>query len=57
MRSSDDPRCLLRILNLGQGEVELHSELETALLGGKKADTAVDRDVADLDMLATSDDA
>ena len=57
MCGSNDPRRLLRILNLRQGYVELHGKLETTLLGGKEAHTTVDRDVADLDALATTHNA
>ncbi len=57
MCGNNDPRRLLRILNLRQGYVELHGKLETTLLGGKEAHTTVDRDVADLDALATTHNA
>src|SRR5438270_4027479 len=46
MGGSNDPRRLLRVLNLRQGYVELHGELETTLPGGQQAHPAVDRDIA-----------
>src|SRR6266536_2945368 len=52
-----DPRGLLRVLNLRQGYVELHGELETTLLGGQQAHTAVDRDIAHLGAFTTADHA
>src|SRR6266446_7354636 len=52
MRGGNQPRRLLRILNLRQGHVELHGKLETTLRSGKQAHAAVDRDVTHLDPLA-----
>src|SRR6266581_5624136 len=57
MGGSNDPRRLLRILNPRQGYVELHGELETTLLGGQQAHTAVDRDITHLGALTTADHA
>lgn len=54
MCGSDDPRCLLGVLHLRQGHMELHGKLETTLLGGKKAHTTIDRSVARLDAFATT---
>src|SRR5580704_3258470 len=54
---SNDPRRLLRVLNLRQGYVELHGELETTLLGGQQAHPAVDRDIAHLGAYTTADHA
>src|SRR6266481_3734298 len=55
MDGKNNPRCLLRVLNLRQGYVELHGELETTLLGGQQAHTAVDRDIAHLGAFTTAD--
>jgi len=46
---------LLRVLNLRQGHVELDGDLETALLGGKQAHPAVDRDITYLGAFTTAD--
>ena len=57
MGGGNDPRRLLRVLNLRQGYVELHGELETTLLGGQQAHPAVDRDIAHLGAFTTADHA
>jgi len=57
MGGSDDPRRLLRVLNLRQGDVEPHGERETTLLGGQHAHPAVDRDIAHLGAFTTADHA
>src|SRR2546429_3450883 len=44
MCGGDDPRRLRRVLNLRQGHIELYGDREAALLGGKQAHPAVDRD-------------
>src|SRR4029077_13263782 len=46
MGGGNDPRRLLRVLNLRQAHIELYGELEATLLGGKQAHPAVDRDIA-----------
>src|SRR6266702_1628550 len=57
MGGRDDPRRLLRVLNLRQGHIELDGDLETALLGGEQAHPAVDRDIAYLGAFTTADHA
>ena len=57
MGGSNEPRRLLRVLNLRLGDVELHGERETALLGGQQAHPAVDRDIAHLGAFTTADHA
>src|SRR5690349_1886215 len=57
MGGGNDPRRLLRVLNLRQGYVERHGQGKTALLGGQQADPAVDRDVAHLGAFPTADHA
>src|SRR4029077_13175077 len=57
MGGGNDPRRLFRVLNLRQGHIELYGELETALLGGKQAHPAVDRDITYLGAFTTADHA
>ena len=57
MCGSNDPCCLLGVLNLRQGHIELYRERETTLLRRKQAHPAVDRDVTYLGALATADHA
>ena len=54
MCGSNDPRRLLRVLNLRESHLELDGKLETTLLAGKQAHPTVDRDVAYLDELGTT---
>src|SRR6266567_6042512 len=54
MCGSNDPRRLLRVLNLRQGHIELYGELEATLLGGKQAHPAVDRDITYLGAFTTA---
>src|SRR2546421_6028311 len=54
MRGCNQPRRLLRILNLRKGDVELHGKLEATVLSGKEAHMAVDRDVAHFGALPTT---
>src|ERR1700730_3329874 len=53
----NDPRRLLRVLNLREAHVELYGELEAALLGGEQAHPAVDRDITYLGAFTTADHA
>src|ERR1022692_3734142 len=57
MGGCNDPRRLLRVLNLRQGYVEFHGELETTLPGRQQAHPAVDRDIAHLGAFTTADHA
>src|SRR5207244_12928716 len=57
MCGGNEPRRLLRVLNLRQGHIELYGELETTLLGGKQAHPAVDRDITYLGAFTTADHA
>src|SRR3984893_5840597 len=54
---SNEPRRLLRVLNLRQGHIELDGDLEPALLGRKQAHPAVDRDITYLGAFTTADHA
>src|SRR5581483_8836443 len=53
----NDSRRLLRVVNLRQGDIELHGKLETTLFGGQQAHPAVDRDIAYLGAFTTADHA
>src|SRR5689334_13149392 len=55
MCGGNDPRRLLGVLNLRQGHIELDGDLETALLSGKQAHPAVDRDITYLGAFTTAD--
>jgi len=57
MCGSNDPRRLLRVLNLRQGHIKLYGELEATFPGGKQAHPAVDRDITYLGAFATADHA
>src|ERR1700749_2073732 len=57
MCAGNDPRRLLRVLNLRQGHIELYGDLEATLLGGKQAHPAVDRDITYLGAFTTADHA
>src|SRR5579859_2474651 len=55
MGGSNDPCRLLQVLNLRQGNVELHGQREPTLLRGEQVHAAVDRDIADLGAFTTAD--
>ena len=57
MGVGDDLLGLLPIGHLREGHIERDGDVEAALLGCQQRHLAVDRDVADLFVLAPSDDA
>ena len=57
VRSGDNPRCLVRIGNLRQRDIEPDGDCERPVICGDKADRAVDRRVTYLHALAATHDA